>query len=129
MARLDDAVRRNLRVKAKLGMFESARADGPDPSILGSPDHLAVAREAVAKSLVLLKNNGSILPIKPGARVLVAGSGADNLTKQTGGWTITWQGSETTAADFPNGRSIYAGIADAVREAGGTATLSADGGV
>jgi beta-glucosidase len=127
MSRLDDAVRRNLRVKAKLGMLESARADGPDPSILGSPDHLALAREAVAKSLVLLKNNGSVLPIKPGARLLVAGSGADNLTKQTGGWTISWQGSGTTTADFPNGRSIYAGIADAVREAGGTATLSAGG--
>ncbi|MEO6255175.1 MAG: glycoside hydrolase family 3 protein, partial [Sphingomicrobium sp.] len=127
MGRLDDAVRRNLRVKAKLGMLEGARPDGPDPSTLGSPEHLAVAREAVAKSLVLLKNNGSVLPIQPGARVFVAGSGADNLTKQTGGWTITWQGSGTTAADFPNGRSIYAGIADAVREAGGTATLSAEG--
>jgi beta-glucosidase len=127
MARLDDAVRRNLRVKAKLGMLEKARADGPELSVVGSPAHLALAREAVAKSLVLLKNNGSVLPIKPGARVLVAGSGADSLTKQTGGWTITWQGSGTTPADFPNGRSIYAGIADEVREAGGTATLSAEG--
>jgi beta-glucosidase len=127
MARLEDAVRRNLRVKAKLGMLEKARADGPELSVVGSPAHLALAREAVAKSLVLLKNNGSVLPIKPGARVLVAGSGADNLTKQTGGWTITWQGSGTTPADFPNGRSIYAGIADAVREAGGTATLNAEG--
>ena len=127
MARLDDAVRRNLRVKAKLGMLETARADGPELAVVGAPEHLALAREAVAKSLVLLKNNGSVLPIKPGARVLVAGGGADNLTKQTGGWTITWQGSGTTAADFPNGRSIFAGIADAVREAGGSATLSADG--
>ena len=127
MERLDDAVRRNLRVKAKLGMLESARPAGPDVSLVGAPEHLALAREAVAKSLVLLKNNGSVLPIKPGARVLVAGDGADNLTKQTGGWTITWQGTGTTPADFPNGRSIYAGIADAVRAAGGTATLSRDG--
>lgn len=124
--RLDDAVRRVLRVKAKLGLLDGDRPD-TDPSVIGSPGHLALAREAVAKSLVLLKNNGSILPIRPGARVLVAGDGADNLTKQTGGWTITWQGSETTRADFPNGRSIWDGIADAVGEAGGTATLSATG--
>ena len=127
MARLDDAVRRVLRVKAKLGMLEGARPGGGDYAQVGAPQHLALAREAVAKSLVLLKNNGSVLPIKPGAKVLVAGDGADNLTKQTGGWTITWQGTGTTSADFPNGRSIYAGIADAVKEAGGTATLSRDG--
>lgn len=127
MARLDDAVRRNLRIKAKLGMLDSARPGGPDLAMVGTPAHLALAREAVAKSLVLLKNNGSVLPIKPGARVLVAGDGADNLTKQTGGWTISWQGTGTTPADFPNGRSIFAGIADAVRAAGGDATLSVDG--
>jgi len=127
MARLDDAVRRILRVKAKLGMLEQPRAVPGSPALVGAPEHLAVAREAVAKSLVLLKNNGSVLPIKPGARVLVAGDGADNLTKQSGGWTITWQGTETTPADFPNGRSIYAGIKDAVAAAGGNATLSRDG--
>ena len=127
MARLDDAVRRVLRVKAKLGMLEGARPGGGDYALVGAPQHLALAREAVAKSLVLLKNNGSVLPIKPGALVLVTGDGADNLSKQTGGWTITWQGTGTTPADFPNGRSIYAGIARAVTEAGGTATLSRDG--
>lgn len=127
MARLDDAVRRNLRVKAKLGMLERARPDGGALSVIGSPQHLALAREAVAKSLVLLKNNGSVLPIKPGARVLVTGDGADNIGKQAGGWTITWQGTGTTPADFPNGRSIFAGISDAVREAGGSVTLSRDG--
>jgi beta-glucosidase len=127
MARLDDAVRRNLRVKAKLGLLDNARDNGPQLAEVGAPGHREIAREAVAKSLVLLKNNGSVLPIKPGARVLVAGAGADNLTKQTGGWTITWQGTGTSAADFPNGRSIYAGIADAVREAGGTAALSVEG--
>ena len=127
MARLDDAVRRNLRVKAKLGLLDDARGRAPDVAMVGAPQHLALAREAVAKSLVLLKNQGSVLPIKPGARVLVAGDGADNLGKQAGGWTITWQGTGTTPADFPNGRSIFAGIADAVRAAGGTATLSRDG--
>lgn len=127
MARLDDAVRRNLRVKAKLGLLDDARGRGPDEAIVGAPQHLALAREAVAKSLVLLKNNGSVLPIKPGARVLIAGDGANDIGKQSGGWTITWQGTGTTPADFPNGRSIFAGIADAVRAMGGTATLSADG--
>ena len=126
MARLDDAVRRNLRVKAKLGMLDGARAL-PDPALFAAPAHQALAREAVAKSLVLLKNNGSVLPIKPGARVLVAGDGADNLGKQAGGWTITWQGTGLNNRDFPGGRSIGAGIVDAVREAGGTATISADG--
>ena len=127
MARLDDAVRRVLRVKAKLGLLDGARADAGDFAVIGSPGHLALAREAVAKSLVLLKNNGGVLPIKPGARVLVAGDGADDVGKQSGGWTITWQGSETRPSDFPNGRSVYAGIADAVKAAGGTATLSVDG--
>jgi beta-glucosidase len=127
MARLDDAVRRNLRVKGKLGLLDDARAQAPDVSLVGAPQHLALAREAVAKSLVLLKNQGSVLPIKPGAKVLLAGDGADNIGKQSGGWTITWQGTGTTPADFPNGRSIFAGIADAVRAAGGTATLSPKG--
>jgi len=127
MARLDDAVRRILRVKAKLGMLEQPRAVAGSPALVGASEHLALAREAVAKSLVLLKNNGSVLPIKPGAKVLVAGDGADNLSKQSGGWTITWQGTGTTPADFPNGRSIYAGIKDAVAQAGGNATLSRDG--
>lgn len=60
---------------------------------VGAPEHLAVAREAVAKSLVLLKNNGSVLPIKAGARVLVTGPGANSMAIQSGGWTISWQGT------------------------------------
>jgi beta-glucosidase len=68
-----------------------------------------------------------VLPIKPGAKVLVAGAGADNFAKQAGGWTISWQGTDVTAADMPNGQTIYAGIADAVKAAGGTATLAKDG--
>lgn len=128
MARLDDAVRRILRVKAKLGMLEGARPEPADGlGEIGSPAHLALAREAVAKSLVLLKNNGSVLPIRSGAKVLVAGAGADNFAKQAGGWTISWQGTDVTAADMPNGQTIYAGIADAVKAAGGTAVLSKDG--
>lgn len=127
MARLDDAVRRILRVKAKLGMLENARPGGGNYALVGAAAHRAVAREAVAKSMVLLKNNGSVLPIKPGARVLVTGDGADNIGKQAGGWTVTWQGTGTTNADFADGTSIFSGIADAVSLAGGTATLSRDG--
>ncbi len=127
-ARLDDAVRRILRVKYKLGLFPEGHVDRSIVKALGTPDHLAVAREAVAKSLVLLKNNGSLLPIKPGARVLVTGPGADNMAMQSGGWTISWQGTDVVRGDFPNGQTIWEGLDKAVRDAGGVATLS-DGGV
>ncbi len=125
--RLDNAVRRILRVKAKLGLLDGSRKPAGDYSAIGSADHLALAREAVAKSLVLLKNQGSVLPIRPGAKVLVTGDGADDPGKQSGGWTITWQGLGLTKADFPNGQSIWQGIDAAVKEAGGSAKLSADG--
>lgn len=127
-ARLDDAVRRILRVKYKLGLFPEGHVDRSQVKALGTPEHLAVAREAVAKSLVLLKNNGSLLPIKPGARVLVTGPGADNMAMQSGGWTISWQGTDVVRGDFPNGQTIWEGLDKAVRDAGGVATLS-DGGV
>ncbi|APZ98535.1 1,4-beta-D-glucan glucohydrolase [Sphingopyxis sp. QXT-31] len=126
-ARLDDAVRRILRVKYKLGLFPEGHVDRSTVKALGTPEHLAVAREAVAKSLVLLKNNGSLLPIKPGARVLVTGPGADNMAMQAGGWTISWQGTDVVRGDFPNGQTIWEGLDKAVRDAGGVATLS-DGG-
>ncbi|MXO59478.1 1,4-beta-D-glucan glucohydrolase [Altererythrobacter salegens] len=125
--RIDDAVRRILRVKFKLGLMGPAKVDRTDPSVVGAPEHLALAREAVAKSLVLLKNEGSVLPVKAGAKVLVAGPGADNMAMQAGGWTISWQGVDVTKADFPNGQTVGEGIVDAVKEAGGTARLSADG--
>ena len=127
-ARLDDAVRRILRVKYKLGLFAEGHVDRGDFAAVGAPEHLAVAREAVAKSLVLLKNNGSILPIKPGAKVLVAGPGADNMAMQSGGWTISWQGTDVVRSDFPNGQTIWEALNKAVGDAGGKATLSADGG-
>ncbi len=127
IARLDDAVRRILRVKAKLGLIGNARAVRDAPGEIGSSAHRAIAREAVAKSLVLLKNEGSLLPIRAGARVLVAGDGADNMAKQTGGWTVTWQGTDTVQHDFPNSKTIWQGIAGALAATGGQAQLSADG--
>lgn len=127
-ARLDDAVRRNLRLKFKLGLMGKTPVDRGNPAMLGADAHLEVAREAVAKSLVLLKNEGSVLPIRPGANVLVIGPGADSMAMQAGGWTITWQGTDTTAADFPKGRTIGRAIVEAVTEAGGKAEVAAEPG-
>ncbi|QCQ99526.1 exo 1,3/1,4-beta-D-glucan glucohydrolase [Brevundimonas sp. SGAir0440] len=126
MARLDEAVRRILRVKVKTGLFNDSRPVEGHLNELGSPAHRALAREAVRKSLVLLKNEGSVLPIHAGARVLVAGH-ADDIGQASGGWTLTWQGTGNSNADFPNGQSIWGGIREAVAAGGGQATLSADG--
>jgi beta-glucosidase len=129
--RLDEAVSRILRVKMRYGAFErgrpSSRSYAGDHRLLGAPEHRAVAREAVRKSLVLLKNNNGVLPLNPGGRILVAGDGADNIGKQSGGWSITWQGEGNSNTDFPNGQSIYAGLKEAIEAAGGTAVLSEDG--
>ncbi|MEZ0243905.1 MAG: glycoside hydrolase family 3 N-terminal domain-containing protein [Sphingomonas sp.] len=126
MSRIDDAVRRILRVKVKMGLFDPARPIEGKQGVLGAPEHRAVAREAVAKSLVLLKNDG-VLPIKASANVLVAGPGADSMQMQTGGWTLSWQGDGNPNEMFPGGTTIYKGIADAVTAGGGKAELSADG--
>lgn len=129
MARLDEAVLRVLRLKQQLGIFAgevrpSERANAGRWERLGSPEHRAIAREAVAKSQVLLKNHG-VLPLKPGVRIEVAGGAADNIPQQAGGWTVTWQGGgDLTAAHFPGATSIFAGIAAAAKAAGGEATLA-----
>lgn len=129
--RLDDAVRRILRVKFRLGLFEagkpSARTVGGQFALLGSPEHRAVARQAVRESLVLLKNAGGVLPLAPKQRILVAGDGANDVGKQAGGWTLNWQGTGTTRKDFPNADSIYEGIAQQAKAAGGEAILALDG--
>lgn len=127
MARLDDAVRRVLRVKAKLGLMGDTPVERGDPALVGAPSHQALAREAVAKSLVLLKNEGGLLPLKPGSRVLVTGPGADDMAMQAGGWTITWQGTDTAAKDFPQGQTVGRALVAAVEEAGGTARLDPAG--
>ena len=131
MERLDEAVSRMLRLKVVYGAFSkprpSERALGGKFDMLGSAEHRAVAREAVRKSLVLLENDG-VLPLKANANVLVAGSKADDVVAQSGGWTVTWQGGgELSEANMPGATSIFDGIAEALSSGGGTATLSVDG--
>src|SRR5688572_3563607 len=131
MERLDDAVTRILRVKFRAGLFEagppSKRPLAGDFKRLNSPEQRALARDAVRQSLVLLKNNGGLLPLAADKHVLVTGDGADNIGKQSGGWTITWQGTGLKNADFPGGTSIWGGIRNAVKAGGGSAELSTDG--
>ena len=132
MARLDEAVTRILRVKMRAGLLgdmvqPSKRPNAGDYALLGSADHRAIAREAVAKSQVLLKNNG-ILPLKKGANILVAGRAADDIAQASGGWTLTWQGGgDLDNSYFPGATSIWKGLETAVKEGGGSATLSPDG--
>lgn len=130
-ARLDDAVRRVLRVKLRARAFEeprpSERPHAGDAARLGSPEHRALARLAAAESLVLLKNDGHVLPLKGSAKLLVVGEAADSVARQTGGWTLSWQGNDNVPADFPGATSIRAGLEQAMAAAGGRATYSPDG--
>ncbi len=135
MARVDEAVTRVLRVKQRAGLLgenakrPSERGVAGQYNLLASPEHRALAREAVAKSQVLLKNDG-VLPLKAGANVLVAGSAADDVGQQSGGWTLEWQGGRKDTLPreyFPKATSIWDGIKENVTAHGGSATLSEDG--
>lgn len=127
MARIDDAVGRILRVKIKLGLFDAARPHEGRADAVGNAEHRALAREAARKSLVLLKNAGNVLPLRGGSRVLVAGSGADDIGRQSGGWSLSWQGTGNKNSDFPNAQSIFSGLKEALAAQGGQAILSVDG--
>ena len=130
MDRLDDAVARVLRLKERLGLFEmgkpSERALSGEYHLLGAPDHRAVAREAVRKSMVLLKNTG-VLPLQPSGRILVAGDAANDIARQSGGWTLSWQGTGLENDLFPGATSLWSGIEQAATATGGSAQLSEDG--
>lgn len=138
MSVVDRAVGRVLQVKLRAGLLgpdakkPSSRYHGGSLDLLGSTDHRALAREAVAKSQVILKNSG-VLPIRAGANILVAGRAADSVVRAAGGWTLSWQGSEDIAGkaftkeDFPGTTSIWEGIRDAAEQSQGNAVLSPDG--
>jgi beta-glucosidase len=131
LARLDDAVRRVLRFKFRLGLFSkprpSKRPFAGRFELLANADHLALAREAVRKSAVLLKNRNGVLPLKAKQRVLVAGRGADNLSIQCGGWTLSWQGQDLERANFPAAETMLDGVTRVVTEGGGSVEYAPDG--
>ena len=130
-ARIDDAVSRILRVKLRAGLFNKPspanRLFSGKTELVGSEAHREVARQAVRESLVLLKNKANILPLSPKLTILVAGDAAHNIGKQSGGWSITWQGTNNSNEDFPGGSSIFDGLAAQVKAAGGNITLSEQG--
>ena len=112
-ARIDDAVRRILRVKFQLGLFESTATDPKLTAAIGSPEHRAVARACVRESLVLLKNDKHILPLAKNIKHLaVVGVAADDLGMQCGGWTIDWQGGRSNVTH--GGTTILAALRQAV---------------
>lgn len=121
LERIDDAVSRILAVKCEMGLLDDDTAEPRHGESIGGPEHRALAREAVQRSMVLLQNERSVLPLDKGARILVAGRAADDLARQCGGWTLGWQGDGSRATGTT--------ILQAIREAGDPArvTHSADG--
>jgi beta-glucosidase len=105
--RIDDAVRRVLRQKFRIGLFDNPFPDLTLISKIGIPAHREVARQAVRESLVLLKNENHVLPLKEDARIVVVGEFADNAGLQSGGWTINWQG---TTESYAGATTILEGI-------------------
>ncbi|GAA3902604.1 hypothetical protein GCM10022276_21650 [Sphingomonas limnosediminicola] len=112
MSRIDDAVTRIIRVKLKSGLFDASPATGQHPGaeVLHSAEVRELAREAVRKSLVLLKNDRNVLPLRPQGKVLVVGKGADSLPMQAGGWSLTWQGDQTKTSDYPNADTLLSAM-------------------
>lgn len=114
LERIDDAVRRILTVKFQLGLFERPFADESLLPLVRSDEHRELAREAVRKSLVLLKNDNNTLPLaKDTPLIFVAGQGANDIGIQSGGWTIEWQGK---SGDITPGTTILEAIRNTVSE-------------
>jgi len=114
-ARIDDAVTRLLTVKCEAGLFDNPARDTALLASVGSAEHRAVGRQAVRESLVLLQNTGNVLPLaKTPGTVWVGGTGADDLQRQCGGWTISWQGdgSQTTGTTILQAITNVAAPAD-----------------
>ncbi|MDQ1709427.1 MAG: beta-glucosidase, partial [Frankiaceae bacterium] len=128
LTRINDAVTRILRVKLRAGIFEEGKPS--DRAHAGSAAALQakeLARAAVRKSLVLLKNNGNVLPLASSSKVLVVGKSADSMQNQTGGWTLSWQGTGNSNSDFPNGTTILSGLRAALGAANVTFSETAEG--
>jgi beta-glucosidase len=121
MSRIDDAVRRILAKKFELGLFEHPYTNREYLGEIGDPAHRQVARRAVTESQVLLKNSSYTLPLRPHESVYVAGSNANNIGNQAGGWTLTWQGGSTNKIP---GTTILQGIEQAAN--GAAVTFSED---
>ena len=125
-ARIDEAVSRILKVKIQSGLMErglpSKRAAAYADAI-GAEAHRELAREAVRRSLVLMKDPGGLLPLDPAGTYRIMGAGADDIGLQSGGWTISWQGTGNVNADFPNGTSILDGFIARAAEADGDVAL------
>jgi beta-glucosidase len=111
-ARIDDAVRRILRAKLQLGLFEHPYGEPALAASVGSSEHRALARQAVRESMVLLKNDGALPIAKDTAIIFVSGANADSVGAQLGGWSLSWQGSATAYAT--DATSILDGIKAAV---------------
>ena len=131
MERLNDAVRRILRVKLISGIFQkgapSLRPNAGNESLLALPKNREIARQAVRESMVLLKNNNQVLPIDPSKTILIVGDGAESISKASGGWTLSWQGTGHSNDEFPNGVPILKGIEEAVNQGGGKLIFSPKG--
>ena len=126
-ARLNDAVRNILTVKSRLGLFNGRVPHEFKENYLGHPKHIALARQAVRESLVLLKNNNRLLPLNPKQHIGIIGDAAKKISSQTGGWTITWQGRENLNSDFVNVNSIYEALEKTILSSGGTVEFSNNG--
>ncbi len=127
MDRLDDAVRRILQVKARLGLFDGRKPHEFSKNYLGAKEHKELGRQAVRESLVLLKNNNSVLPLNPKNNIGVIGVAAKEIRFQTGGWTLDWQGKNNKNKDFPGVHSIFESIKEHVLLEGGSVEFSEDG--
>jgi beta-glucosidase len=133
-SRIDDAVRRIIATKCELGLFESSgKVDRSLTSNVGSAEHRTLARKAVQQSLVVLKNDGNVLPIAKTATVALAGKSADNTGNQCGGWTISWQGSSGNvvqgATSIRQAMESALGASHVAYSSGGTTTTGASIGV
>ena len=114
LSRINDAVTRILRIKMRAGLWEkpkpTERVNAGQQDTLGHREHKKLAREAVRKSLVLLKNKNNALPLTRKQSLILTGSAANNIQKMTGGWSMTWQGSDTTPDDFPGCQPLLKAI-------------------